>query len=82
MATVIDGGFTGDTALVAEYSDYQSFAGVQVPRHIVQSQGGFPVLDIVVADAQPNSTAALEIRRAQTAPRAASARRDSHREDR
>jgi glyoxylase-like metal-dependent hydrolase (beta-lactamase superfamily II) len=65
VATVIDGGFTGDTPLEAQYTDYQSFAGVQLPRHIVQSQGGFPILDIVVADAEPNSAAALEIRGAQ-----------------
>ncbi len=68
VATVIDSGFTGDTPLAAEYTDYQSFAGVQLPRHIVQSQGGFPVLDIVVAEAEPNSAAALEIRGTQTAP--------------
>ena len=65
VATVIDGGFTGDTPLVAEYGDYHGFAGVQLPRHIVQSQGGFPVLDIVVAEAEPNNAAALEIRGAQ-----------------
>src|SRR5436190_7968184 len=68
VATVIDGGFTGDTPLVVEYSDYQSVTGVQLPRHIVQSQGGFPVLDIVVSEAEPNSTAALEIRGAQNTP--------------
>jgi len=68
VATVIDGGFTGDTPLAAEYSDYQSVAGVQLPRHIVQSQGGFPILDIVVAEAEPNSAAALEIRGAQNTP--------------
>ena len=71
VATVIDGGFTGDTPLEAEYSDYQSFGGVQLPRHIVQSQGGHPILDIMVADAEPNSAAALEIRGAQNAPPAA-----------
>ena len=67
VATVIDGGFTGDTPLVAEYSDYRSVAGVQLPRHIVQSQGAFPVLDIVVDGAEPNNAAALEIRGAQAA---------------
>jgi glyoxylase-like metal-dependent hydrolase (beta-lactamase superfamily II) len=34
----------------------------------VQSQGGFPVLDIVVAEVEPNSAAALEIRGAQNTP--------------
>src|SRR6185503_4299909 len=68
VATVIDGGFTGDTAVTADYSDYQSVAGVQLPRHIVQSQGGYPILDIAVAEAEPNAAAALEIRGAQSAP--------------
>ena len=30
--------------------------------HIVQRQGGYPVLDIMVADVEPNSSAALEFR--------------------
>ena len=68
VATVIDGGFTGDTPLTAEYSDYQSVVGVQLPRHIMQKQGGFPVLEIFVAEAEPNNAAALEIRGAQNAP--------------
>jgi glyoxylase-like metal-dependent hydrolase (beta-lactamase superfamily II) len=68
VATVIDGGFTGDTPLEATYGDYQTAAGVQLPRHIVQSQGGHPILDIVVADVEPNSAAALEVRGTQPSP--------------
>jgi glyoxylase-like metal-dependent hydrolase (beta-lactamase superfamily II) len=30
--------------------------------HIVQQQGGFPILDLVVADVEPNSATALEFR--------------------
>jgi glyoxylase-like metal-dependent hydrolase (beta-lactamase superfamily II) len=66
VATVIDGGFTGDTPLEAVYGDYTSVAGVQLPKHIVQAQGGFPVLDIVVDKLEPNNAAALEIRGAQS----------------
>jgi glyoxylase-like metal-dependent hydrolase (beta-lactamase superfamily II) len=62
VATVIDGGFTGDTPLEAVYSDYADFDGVQLPRHIVQRQGGHPTLDIVVSSAEVNDAAALELR--------------------
>jgi glyoxylase-like metal-dependent hydrolase (beta-lactamase superfamily II) len=62
VATTIDGGFTGDTPLDATYGGYEAFGGVQLPRHIVLRQGGHPILDIVVDEAEPNSTAALELR--------------------
>jgi glyoxylase-like metal-dependent hydrolase (beta-lactamase superfamily II) len=73
VATVIDGGLTGDTPLVATYSDYQTIAGVALPRHMVQTQGGFPTLDIVADDMEPNSGAALEVRGAQNAAAPAAA---------
>lgn len=62
VATLIDGGFSGDTLLEASYSGYRDFGGVQLPTHIVQRQGGHPTLDIVVAEAEPNSAAALQVR--------------------
>jgi glyoxylase-like metal-dependent hydrolase (beta-lactamase superfamily II) len=62
VATVIDGGLTGDTPLEASYTDYADFGGVELPRHIVQRQGGYPVLDIAVATAEPNAAAARELR--------------------
>jgi hypothetical protein len=58
----IDGGFTGDTLIEGAYSDYKDFGGVKFPTHIVQRQGGHPVLDIIVAGVEPNSPAALEFR--------------------
>src|SRR5215470_3053191 len=62
VETKIDVGFTGDTVIEGSYSDYKEFAGVKFPMHIVQQQGGFPVLDITVAEVEPNSTAALDFR--------------------
>lgn len=41
VATVVDGGFTGDTPLEATYGDYQTVAGVALPRHVVQTQAAF-----------------------------------------
>jgi len=61
VETKIDGGLAGDTVLEGSYSDYKDFAGVKFPMHIVQRQGGHPILDITVADVEPNSSAAREI---------------------
>ena len=61
VETKIDVGFTGDTLIEGAYSDYENFGGVQFPRHIVQRQGGHPMLDIRVADVEPNSAAALAV---------------------
>src|SRR5262249_28752241 len=62
VETKIEVGFTGDTVIEGSYSDYKEFAGVKFQMHIVQQQGGFPVLDITVAAVEPNSAAALEFR--------------------
>ncbi|HYR87844.1 MAG TPA: hypothetical protein VE422_27430 [Terriglobia bacterium] len=62
VETRIDVGFTGDTLIEGIYSDYKDFGGVKFPMRIMQRQGGYPVLEIIVADVQPNSPAALEVR--------------------
>jgi len=61
VETKIDGGLTGDTVLEGLYSDYKDFGGVKFPMHIVQRQGGHPILDITVAEVEPNSSAAREV---------------------
>jgi glyoxylase-like metal-dependent hydrolase (beta-lactamase superfamily II) len=58
----MDVGFTGDTLFEGIYSEYRDFGGVKFPMHIVLRQGGYPTLDVKVADVQPNSPAALEVR--------------------
>jgi glyoxylase-like metal-dependent hydrolase (beta-lactamase superfamily II) len=62
VETRVDNNFTGDTLIEGIYSDYRDFGGVKFPTRIVQRQGGHPVLEITVADVQPNSPAALEVR--------------------
>jgi glyoxylase-like metal-dependent hydrolase (beta-lactamase superfamily II) len=62
VQTLMDNNFTGDTLVEAIYSDYKPFGAVKFPTHIVQRQGTHPVLDIAVADVQPNSPAASEFR--------------------
>src|SRR5207244_5977675 len=60
VETRIDAGLAGDTLLESVYSDYKEFGGVKFPMHILQRQGGHPILDIMVADVEPNSSAARE----------------------
>ena len=67
VETRMDVSFTGDTLFEGIYSEYKDFGGVKFPMHLVQRQGGYPTLDLRVADVQPNSPAALEVRAA--APR-------------
>lgn len=38
----------GDAIVDASFSDYSDFDGIRFPRHIVQSEGGYPVLDLTV----------------------------------
>jgi glyoxylase-like metal-dependent hydrolase (beta-lactamase superfamily II) len=60
VETRIDGGFTGDTLIEGIYSGYKDFGDVKFPTHIVQQQGGYPILDLTVDGVEPNSSAALE----------------------
>jgi len=45
----------GDTPLTVAYSDYKDYGGVKFPTKIVESQGGFPILDLTVTSVQPNA---------------------------
>ena len=51
----------GDTPSVIVFSDYQDFGGVKFPMRIRQSQGGFPVLDLAVAEVKPNAPSGIEV---------------------
>ena len=62
VETRMDVSFTGDTLFEGIYSEYRDFGGVKFPMHIVQRQGGYPTLELRVADVQPNSPAAREVR--------------------
>lgn len=50
VTTQIDNPVLGDVPVEADFSDYQDFSGVKFPAHIVQKQGGYPVLDLTVTD--------------------------------
>ncbi len=73
VETLMDVAYTGDTLTEGVYSDYRDFNGVKFPMHIVMREGGYPTLDLTVADVQPNSQAALDVRGPNPAPGAAQA---------
>jgi len=51
----------GDTVMEATFSDYKDFAGVKFPTRILQREGGYPLLDLRVADVRVNQPVALDV---------------------
>ena len=51
----------GDTASVIRFSNYKDTGGVKFPMRIQQSMGGYPVLDLVVAEVKPNVSTNFEV---------------------
>jgi glyoxylase-like metal-dependent hydrolase (beta-lactamase superfamily II) len=45
----------GDTPVVAMYSDYKDFNGVQFPTTIVVEEGGSPAWNLTIASVEPNA---------------------------
>lgn len=60
VETWIDTPVLGDTAFEADYSDYRQEAGGQFPRHILQKEGGFPILDLTVSEVTFNVPLSVE----------------------
>jgi glyoxylase-like metal-dependent hydrolase (beta-lactamase superfamily II) len=59
IKTWIDNPILGDTLVETTFSDYADFGGVPFPRHIVRTQGGYPVLDINVSGVKLNPAVAI-----------------------
>ena len=57
VETKIDNNVLGDIPFETAFSDYKDFGGVKFPLHIVQKQGGYPVLDLTVTDVKANAPA-------------------------
>src|SRR5207253_157735 len=51
----MDNPVLGDMAVITTYADYKDFGGVKFPTRITQSAGGFPVLELTVADVKVNA---------------------------
>lgn len=75
VETLVDVPYTGDTLVEGVYSDYRDFGGVKFPMHIVLKEGGYPTLDLNVAEVQTNSPAALDVHGANAAQTGAGAPR-------
>ncbi|MEO8099322.1 MAG: MBL fold metallo-hydrolase [Acidobacteriota bacterium] len=70
VETKIDNNVYGDIVFETTFSDYKTMGGVQFPSHILQRQGGYPVLDLHVTDVKTNVPAPTIPARAAAAPAA------------
>jgi len=72
VEALVDIPFTGDTVLDGTYTDYRDLDGIRFPMHIVMREGGWPTLEIAVAQVRPNSPDAVDaVSRAMSAAPAA-----------
>jgi len=60
VETWLENPLQGDMLVEAKFSDYKDFSGLKFPAHLVQSRGGFPVLDLAITDAKANVEANLQ----------------------
>jgi glyoxylase-like metal-dependent hydrolase (beta-lactamase superfamily II) len=72
VTTWVDNPVLGDTAIETTFTDYKNFGTIKFPSHIVQKQGGAPVLDLMVMEARANQAVPvnvpMNIRNAQPTP--------------
>jgi glyoxylase-like metal-dependent hydrolase (beta-lactamase superfamily II) len=61
----------GDTLFEVVFQDYKDFGGVSYPTHVMQREGGYPVLDLTVTDVKANVAETIEVPAAIRQPRAA-----------
>ena len=61
VATRIPNPVLGDTDLIANYSEYRDFGGVQFPGKILIEQGGFPLWDLTITSVTPNAALDLPV---------------------
>jgi glyoxylase-like metal-dependent hydrolase (beta-lactamase superfamily II) len=61
VATQIPNPVLGDTDIVATYSDYRDFSGVQFPGKILIEQGGFPLWDLTINAVTRNAALDLTV---------------------
>jgi glyoxylase-like metal-dependent hydrolase (beta-lactamase superfamily II) len=61
VETLLDNPVTGDTPVVTTFADYKEFDGVKFPTRVVQTQGGFPTLELTVSAVRPNVAVELPV---------------------
>src|SRR2546429_1862951 len=66
VQTWIDNDGLGDMLVEGIYKDYKDFSGVKFPTMIIEKQGGFPVLILVVSDVKPNAAVNIPSQQTET----------------
>jgi glyoxylase-like metal-dependent hydrolase (beta-lactamase superfamily II) len=61
VSTSLDNPVTGDTPFVTTFADYKQFGDVKFPTRIVQTQGGFPVLELTISNVAINPAVDLAV---------------------
>lgn len=61
VKTMIPNPVLGDTEVVADYSDYRDFNGIQFPAQIRIEQGGFPLWELNITGVTPNAPADIPV---------------------
>ena len=61
VATTIADPVLGDADVIANYSEYQDFSGVQFPTRIQVAQGGFPSWDLTITSVTPDAPLDLPV---------------------
>jgi glyoxylase-like metal-dependent hydrolase (beta-lactamase superfamily II) len=61
VRTWFDQPIVGDMLVETTYTDYKDFGGVTYPGHIVQTQDGFPSLDITVSAVTANPAVDIQV---------------------
>src|SRR3989449_2933698 len=61
VTTWIDNPIVGDMPVVTTYTGYKDFSGVMFPSRILQSQDGFPALDINISSVTANPSVDIAV---------------------
>jgi len=61
VEALVDIPFTGDTVLDGTYTEYRDLDGIRFPMHIVMREGGWPTLEVNVAQVRPNTQEAIDV---------------------
>jgi glyoxylase-like metal-dependent hydrolase (beta-lactamase superfamily II) len=61
VRTWVEQSIVGDMLVETRYSGYRDFGGVRFPAHIVQTQDGFPSLDLTVDSVSANAPADITV---------------------
>ena len=59
--TWLDSPVLGDMPVETTFSNYKDFKGVKFPTVIAQTQGGHPILDLVISEVKPNEAMAIDV---------------------